>query len=230
MRDKTHNAARVYRVGLDEVGRGPLAGPVTVGCVFLPVRYTPSLFRKLEKVGTAPPLRDSKQLTEKQREAWYTWVKSQKDIMWAVASNTAQVIDRKGIVLAANKAADKAFVNATKGYVKNIEHKKVWPPYSVASVRLDYGLRASVAGNQTMHKKGDEKYPEIALASIMAKVTRDRYMQKVDKEVPMYCFAQNKGYGSLVHRTAIISHGLSKYHRASFVHGDNTLGKNKVQE
>jgi ribonuclease HII len=66
-----------YKIGLDEVGRGPIAGPITVGCVALPTKYTWTYFKKLQSTGALPPLRDSKKLSENQRELWYLWITKQ---------------------------------------------------------------------------------------------------------------------------------------------------------
>lgn len=206
----------LYTIGLDEVGRGPIAGPVTVGCVALPKKYTWGYFAKLHARGLVPPLRDSKKLTVRQREEWYAWVRTHGTVVWAVSSRTSLQIDIRGITTAANSAADTAYrkclahLNGSDFLTKS--------EASAVPVVLDHGLSVASAYKQTMHTKGDERFVVIALASIMAKVTRDRYMQTVDKSFPMYSFATNKGYGSKAHYTALYRHGLCKEHRASFIH------------
>jgi ribonuclease HII len=201
-----------YKTGLDEVGRGPIAGPITVGCVALPTKYTWTYFKKLHTAGSVPPLRDSKKLTEKQRKLWYLWITKQTDIMWSVASVSAAQIDKMGIVKAGNTAA----TNALKGASRTANVRRLDLP--TFAVSLDRGLMLPADIEQTSYTKGDERFVEIALASIMAKVTRDRYMCRLDKVHKMYSFASNKGYGSKAHYTALKSHGLTKMHRKSFVH------------
>jgi ribonuclease HII len=187
-----------YMVGIDEVGRGPLAGPVTVGVVCVPAPFT---WRHVPA-----GLRDSKQLTEKARERWYAWVRTQPTIRYAVVSVSAREIDRVGITAAANKAANRAL-------------RKLGLSPSAASIRLDHGLAVDVAWKQHSYVKGDERFPEIALASIMAKVTRDAYMVRVAKRYPQYGFDKHKGYGTLSHREAIKQCGLSPLHRKKFCSG-----------
>lgn len=201
-----------YKIGLDEVGRGPIAGPITVGCVALPNTYTWAYFKKLEKKGVVPTLRDSKKLTAKQREVWYEWVTAQREIVWSVASISAQQIDTVGIVGAGNRAADTVYVKVLSTMSPGLRSNKN------LIVSLDKGLCLKNCRQQKSYVKGDEQFVEIALASILAKVTRDRYMQAVDKKYKMYGFAANKGYGSKAHYVALHSHGLSKVHRRSFIH------------
>lgn len=196
----------MYHLGCDEVGRGPLAGPVTVTCLALPHRYSKAYFRRLEKNGVVPALKDSKQLNPAMRDRWYTWIQQQTDIYCTTVSISAHTIDALGITNAANNAATSAYTSLCK----KIE------PHTTQTLRLDHGLTVKNAPHQRAYIKGDERFPEIALASIVAKVTRDRLMAKLDKLLPMYSFAKHKGYGTLAHRKAIQSHGLSNFHRKSF--------------
>jgi ribonuclease HII len=183
------------KVGIDEVGRGPIAGPVTVGVVCVPRYFSWAKVRGLK---------DSKQLTEKQREQWYAWVLKQADIQWAVASVAARQVDKIGIAEAARVAARRAL--ASLGLSP-----------SMVSIRLDQGLSVGAEWKQAQFIKGDERFPEIALASVMAKVTRDRYMVCMAKKFPQYGFEKHKGYGTKDHYTALRLHNLIALHRRSFI-------------
>lgn len=189
--------ARKYSVGIDEVGRGPIAGPVTVGAVILPASVEMADF-----IG----LKDSKKLTEAQREVWYDYV-IKNDIPWAVSSVSAKDIDKMGIAPAARRAAGAALAMLVKKH-------GVDP--NTARVLLDKGLSVSPEWEQEQFIKGDERFPAIALASIMAKVTRDKYMTRLAKKFPQYGFEKHKGYGTLSHRRVLTVHGPCAYHRISF--------------
>lgn len=191
----------MFCIGIDEVGRGPIAGPVTVGVVLLDSKKKMSDYRNV-----LGGLRDSKKLSEKKREEWYDWVIAQK-IPWEVVSVSASVIDRIGIAPAARRAAGSALK-------KIVARTKMSP--STCEVRLDYGLSVSSEWQQVQIVKGDEKEPAIALASIMAKVTRDRYMKKLAQKHPSYGFEKHKGYGTRQHYAAIQSKGVCNEHRTTF--------------
>lgn len=193
-----------YVIGIDEVGRGPIAGPITVGAVLLPFSHTMKKYKGL---------RDSKQLREKQREEWYARV-CNMGIVWATASVSASEIDRIGISAAARRAAARAIASLIKK--SQVSTQSVF-------VKADYGLFAPVSFPQVQIIKGDEKEPSIALASIMAKVTRDRYMIRLSKIFPQYEFGRHKGYGTKMHTTRVLKHGISTEHRASFLR-KGTLG------
>ena len=186
-------------VGIDEVGRGPLAGPVTLGACVVPV----SLTRKSFKL-----IRDSKKLTAQSREVWYQkMLELKKDgtINFALASISPKQIDTKGLSWAIKTALSNA-----------IEALNVNP--EITMVLLDGGLKApAVFKYQKTIIKGDEKEFSISLASIAAKVTRDVEMTKLAKKYPAYGFEVHKGYGTLKHREAIKKHGPSKIHRMSFL-------------
>lgn len=199
-----------YIIGIDEVGRGPLAGPVTVAAVAIP--RLP--FKKRVK-RNFPPLRDSKKLSAKQREIWFKWAKNQK-ISFATASVSPKIIDKINISNAANLAATKAFkkltTNSSKLTAKNCK------------IFLDGGLYLCLEKfkfkNLKIYNsiiKGDEKIPAIALASIVAKVHRDAFMEKMDKKYPRYGFKKHKGYGTKTHFEKIKNYGLSEIHRISFL-------------
>ena len=189
-----------YIVGIDEVGRGPLAGPVTVGIV----ACEQSLYKKLKKNRRLPPLgKDSKKLSEKNREVYSKYLKY-ISVTYAVIHVSNKIIDAKGLSFAIKFAIDKG-IKKLKLNPKNCE------------VKLDGGLRAPLEfKNQKTIIKGDEKVKIIAWASILAKVSRDNLMKKISKKYPEYNLHAHKGYGTLFHRTAIKQYGLSPLHRRTF--------------
>ncbi len=189
-----------YLIGVDEAGRGPLAGPVAVGVVVVPKDFD---WRLLSGVN------DSKQLSEKKREEIFKatqMLRASAHLDYAVAMVSASVIDKIGIVPAVERAMGRAL-------------KKLDPSPAETRVKLDGGLRApSGFLYQETIIKGDAKEKVIGLASILAKVTRDRYMVRIaDKpQFAPYDFSIHKGYGTKAHRTAIERHGLSTLHRHTF--------------
>lgn len=184
-------------IGIDEAGRGPLAGPVAVGVFAVPSGFD---------LKTLAGIRDSKTLSEAQREAWFATLKDVEGVRHAVAMVGAPHIDANGIVHAVRTAMHRALTRID-----------VDPAH--ARVLLDGGLRAPAHyHNQATIIKGDATEPTISAAAILAKVTRDRYMMQQAQRYPQYGFAQHKGYGTKAHREAIATHGLSKLHRKSFCH------------
>lgn len=191
-------------IGIDEVGRGALAGPVFVAAVAVPrgIRYQAS--------GIRNPLKDSKQLTPKIREAWFRYIKKAK-IPYAVRQVSPRVIDRVNISVAANLAALRA-------YERLLRTCRVSP--DTCRVRLDGGLFLGKRGTYPHARtivKGDERMSAIALASIVAKVSRDRYMVRLAKQYSPYGFEEHKGYGTRAHCMALRKHGPSRVHRLTFV-------------
>lgn len=194
-----------WLIGVDEVGRGPLAGPVAVGVALVPVDFDWGL---VEGVG------DSKQVKPANREAICRLahtLKEQGQLNYTVVMIKASVIDKKGIVPAITLAIQKALKKVTAKLL-NSDLEKIL-------VKLDGGLKAPKEyQNQETIIKGDVTEPAIGLASIVAKVTRDRYMTKLAQkpEFSPYDFASHKGYGTKKHREAIKECGLSSEHRQSF--------------
>ena len=187
-----------YIIGIDEAGRGPVAGPVAVGAVKINTEFNKSFFKGIQ---------DSKQLTRAEREEWYELAleaKKKGDLDFAVSLVSEKVIDSKGISYALRLGIKRCLA-------------KLKVPTS-AQIFLDGSLYAP---EEFVHQltviRGDEKIPVISLASVVAKVTRDKYMVKLSKKYPFYNFDINKGYGTLLHRRAIISHGISEVHRHSFL-------------
>lgn len=175
--------------GIDEAGRGPLAGPVCAGAVILPENCV------------IEGLNDSKKLTPKKRDILFDEIKKA-----AVAY---------GVGFASEKEIDEInILNATFLAMKRAVDKLKTAP---ASALVD-GNRDPKLGIPTLCIiKGDGKCPSIAAASILAKVSRDRYMEKLDKEYPEYGFAKHKGYPTKEHYKNILEYGISPVHRMSFL-------------
>lgn len=190
-----------FVVGIDEAGRGPLAGPVAVGVVVVPGNF---LWDK-----KLPGVNDSKQLTEKKREDIFTAarkLKASAQLDFTVSMVSAKIIDEIGIVPAINLAMSRAL-------------KKLKLDTDRCRILLDGGLKAPVEFVcQETIIKGDSKEKVIGLASIMAKVTRDRYMvrKSSQKIFAPYDFTAHKGYGTQKHRQMITQNGFSSEHRVSF--------------
>lgn len=175
--------------GIDEVGRGPLAGPVVACAVVLPRDFH------------HPILTDSKQLTALQREKIYGELTSNSSILWNLASIEAEEIDRINIL----QATWKASVQAREGLFPS-------PDWTLVD-----GLRVPPLGeNQTPIIKGDSLSFSLAAASVIAKVTRDRWMNEMDQKFPSYGFANHKGYSTKAHIEVLMKLGPSPIHRHSF--------------
>lgn len=189
----------VHIVGIDEAGRGPLAGPVAVGGVRIGEKFDKKFFKGIK---------DSKQLTEDERELWFALAQEGKrkgELDFAVALVSQKVIDKKGIA-----------------YAIRLGIKRVLKSLGItgedSQIFLDGALKAPVEfSHQLTVIKGDEKIPVISLASICAKVVRDRRMVKWADKYPEYEFESHKGYGTRIHREAIIKYGLTDLHRQSFL-------------
>ena len=175
--------------GVDEAGRGPLAGPVCAAAVILP--------RGLEIEG----LNDSKKLSEKKREGLYTVI-VKSALSYGIAFATVEEIERLNILEATFLAMNRA-----------IELLSVRPALALIDGNRDKGI--SVPARCVVG--GDGKCADIAAASILAKVTRDRYMLQMAERYPAYGFEKHKGYGTAAHYAAIRAYGPSEIHRPSFL-------------
>jgi ribonuclease HII len=193
-----------YIIGIDEVGRGALAGPVAVAAVAIS-RKARIANRQLGR------LRDSKKLTPLQRERWAEYIKNHPHIWYSVARVYSRGVDNMNIARAANLAALRAFCSVTSTF--NLQ------PLTYV-VRLDGGLflgNGAQPGNAKTVVRGDEKFTAVKLASILAKVSRDGYMKKLHKRYPQYGFAVHKGYGTKAHLIALRKFGVSSVHRLTFL-------------
>lgn len=175
--------------GVDEAGRGPLAGPVFAAAVILP--------DGLENIG----LNDSKKLTEKKRDALFDII-TEKAVAWCVASADEKEIDELNILNATFLAMKRA-----------VDGLAVRPDLAL----IDGNRRPGTVIREETIVKGDAKSISIAAASILAKVSRDRYMLELDKKYPEYCFAKHKGYPTALHYEMIKKYGVSPVHRLSFL-------------
>lgn len=175
--------------GIDEAGRGPLAGPVVAAAVILPRGYE------------LPGLNDSKKLTARRREALYEALMADERVQKCVAEATVEEIDRLNIL----RATHLAMARAAQGLQPKPDFCLIdglpVPGFPLPS-------RALV--------KGDARSLSISAASILAKVTRDRYMTELDAQFPQYGFAKHAGYGTAAHLRAIEEYGITPHHRRSF--------------
>ncbi len=185
--------------GIDEVGRGPLAGPVVAAAVILPDTIPDG-----DLLWTA---NDSKKLSEKKREALYDHIT--QTCTCAIGMATVAEIDRHNILQASLMAMARAFDGLT-----------IRPAHALVD-----GNKAPKLQNCTIETviKGDGKSLSIACASIIAKVTRDRIMQDLHSEFPHYGWAKNAGYGTALHLQGIDIHGVTPHHRISFAPVRNAL-------
>lgn len=175
--------------GVDEAGRGPLAGPVCAAAVMLP--------RNL----VIPGLNDSKKLSPKKRDALYDAILAQA-VSYGIAFATVEEIEKWNILGATFLAMNRAIEQLSE------------PP---ALALIDGNRNSGIHGNSQCVVGGDGKCAEIAAASILAKVTRDRYMLQMAEQYPQYGFAQHKGYGTAAHYAALREYGPCPIHRPSFL-------------
>jgi ribonuclease HII len=182
--------------GVDEAGRGPLAGPVAAAAVILPCIWSAAgVDARLRE------LNDSKQLSEAEREECFAILTTHPEIRYAIATVDAATIDRINILQATHRAMNEALAQLQP------------PPQHVL---VDGRPVKSMTHPQTAIVKGDAKSYSIAAASVLAKVTRDRMMREFDRQFPAYGFAVHKGYGTPQHLAAIEKHGPCPIHRMSF--------------
>jgi ribonuclease HII len=186
-------------IGVDEAGRGPLAGPVYVGAVAVPKGFL-KVLRKLK-------IRDSKKLTRDTREMWLEWLEEagkQGNLLMSHSRSSHGRIDKVGITRAVSEALNRS--------IAKLELRPVR-----VQVLLDGLLHAPTEfKRQETITKGDEKHEVIALASIIAKVKRDRYMHGQSKKFAEYGFERHVGYGTHEHREKIRKYGLCEIHRKSY--------------
>jgi ribonuclease HII len=194
-------AGLTFVAGIDEAGRGALAGPVAAAAVVLPA--------ETQILNSLQGIRDSKQMTANQREEGRARI-IKHAVTWGVGYATVEEIDQCGILPATRLAATRAI--------------EVLEPMPVHLI-LDYLFLPEVSISQTALIKGDCRSLSVAAASVMAKTSRDAIMRDLDQNFPGYDFAKHKGYGTVAHRDALYHLGASPAHRLSF----ELLGKNKLQ-
>ena len=183
-------------VGIDEAGRGPLAGPVVAASATIKNK---NLFYKKE-------IRDSKKLTPKKRSEIYDLLIKGSDIKWGIGIVSEKIIDKINILEATKLAMKKSILNLEK---KNRLKK-------IDFLLLDGNFKINVDLTQKSIIGGDDKVFSIAIASIIAKVTRDKIMEKYHEQYPLYGFDRHKGYGTKLHFRMLKKHGPCKIHRKTF--------------
>lgn len=175
--------------GIDEAGRGPLAGPVYAAAVILPVNIE------------IPGLDDSKKLTEKKREALFEVIK-EKAIAYCISYSNEKEVDDINILNATFLAMKRA-----------VNGLKIKPDLAL----VDGNRMPNTGVNEVTVVKGDAKSMSIAAASVLAKVSRDRFMLEMDEKYPQYEFKKHKGYGTKLHYEKIQQHGICDIHRKTFL-------------
>lgn len=182
--------------GMDEAGRGPLAGPVVASAVVMD-----RCFLEEQEHGLLADLTDSKQLTERQRESFYALLSSSQHVRFGLGSSSPDEIDRINILNATHAAMARALLAL---------------PEMPEHVLVDGLAVKGLPCPSTPIVRGDGASLLIAAASVIAKVTRDRLMKKLDLQYPGYGFARHKGYGSRMHMLALLELGPSPIHRKTF--------------
>ncbi len=186
-----------YVAGVDEVGRGPLAGPVVTACVILPEDF--------DVLGVD----DSKKLSEKKREALYDVI-LEKAVAWGIGRADNHLIDEINILEATKVAMKEAVEKADRMLCEKTGE-------GISHILFDAMTIKDIETPQTSLIKGDAKSLSIAAASILAKVTRDREMVEYHQQYPDYAFDSNKGYGTKAHYEGIEKKGITPIHRKSFL-------------
>ncbi len=177
--------------GIDEVGRGPLVGPVTAACVYIPENARTKAFWRV--------VTDSKKLTEKRREELFPLIT--EHCLYGIGHAEVKEIDEINILQASLMAMRRAYADMNLP----MDH-----------ALIDGNKQAGIPCNEVTVVKGDSKSLSIAAASIIAKVSRDRYMRELHEEFPHYAWDSNAGYGTKAHIEAMLKHGVTKHHRQSF--------------
>lgn len=175
--------------GVDEAGRGPLAGPVFAAAVILPENYSHEI------------LNDSKKLSEKKRELVYEDI-VRDAVAWSVGTASEKEIDDINILNATFLAMKRA-----------VDGLNIRPDFAY----IDGNRKANTGVEEVTIVKGDAKCMSVAAASIIAKVSRDHFMLEIDKKYPEYQFSKHKGYGTKLHYEMIEKYGISDVHRKTFL-------------
>ena len=192
-----------YIAGVDEVGRGPLAGPVVTACVILPEDF--------DVLGVD----DSKKLSEKKREELYDVI-LEKAVAWGIGRADNHLIDEINILEATKVAMKEAVAHADR-MLREKTAAEMGMEQGIDHILFDAMTIRDIEIPQTSLIKGDAKSLSIAAASIIAKVTRDREMRAYHQQYPDYAFDSNKGYGTKAHYEGIEKKGITPIHRRSFL-------------
>lgn len=195
-----------YIIGLDEAGRGPLAGPVVAVAVLMKSKI-PVYNSKMQIKKNI--IKDSKKLSSKKREEIFEELKNHPKIFWGRGMVSPKVIDRINIWEATKLAMKRAIKNLEKKLGKEL-------PQNKTLLIIDGNLKIGSEFKEMSVIKADQKIPECILASIFAKVIRDRMMIRYEKIYPQYNFKKHKGYPTKEHKKLLKKFGPSKIHRKSF--------------
>jgi ribonuclease HII len=190
--------------GVDEAGRGPLAGAVYASAVILDAAHPIS------------GLADSKKITEKRRNALVIEIKQQA-LAWAIATSSVEEIDEINILQASLLAMKRAIEAMQKEFAEVLNGQAI-------HVQVDGNKRPNISLSCEAIVKGDSKVQAISAASILAKTARDANLYELDKQYPMYGFAQHKGYPTKAHMALLQEHGVSPVHRRSYAPVKKLLG------
>ncbi len=188
-----------YIVGIDEVGRGSVAGPVVVGLCLI-IKHKPA-------IEILKGIKDSKQLNKKQRNEWFLKLKhaeKNKILFCATSFVSSEIVDKKGIIYSLRKAT-----NSCLRKIKTYRPESLYVLLDGTLIALDLYTQKTIIG-------GDRTEVAISAASVYAKVKRDLYMDSCSLKYANYNFDKNKGYGTKTHIQAIKKYGLSKIHRKTF--------------
>ena len=217
-------------VGIDEAGRGPLAGPVTA-CAITILQSSKHEIRNPKRVSNFDirisdlKLRDSKQLTPRARDAFYTILTAHPDVEWGIGKVSEKVIDKINIFQATRLAMKKAVLSLERKLRNRIEIPLVpqlrdrepeVPALVIDSLIIDGNMLLDLPISQKAIPKADATIFLCMASSIIAKVTRDRLMLRLHKKYPMYGFDRHKGYGTKLHFAMLKKHGPCPIHRLSF--------------
>jgi len=199
-----------YLIGVDEAGRGALAGPVIVAAALMPTGFK---IRPPKLAGKKLPLRDSKKLSPRQRDCWLDYFKKEPAIKFQVSFTQPRMIDKVNIAQAVNRSAFRAVSRLLKANRIKPAQVRILTDGAINFPSLfveKYRVKSII--------KGDEKVKIISVASIVAKEIRDKRMVYLHRRYPEFQFHRHKGYGTKLHFQALKKHGPAAVHRLTFVH------------
>lgn len=192
-----------YVIGVDEAGRGPLAGPVTAAAVLMPINF------KLKTDNPGTGIRDSKKYSENQRDQWFSYIEKDNRLSFEFSSVWPRRIEKINIFEAASLAA-------TRSVKRLVERRGL--EFDDLKIILDGSLKLKIRDiDYKVIIRGDETEDSIKMASIVAKVKRDSSMKRIHRKYNKYKFKKNKGYGTQEHRDALKEYGPCQYHRRTFI-------------